>query len=301
MAKQALHKPVLLKEAIDAMNIQSDNYYIDTTFGRGGHTSEILTRGGKVIAFDCDHQAIEYAKQQFADEIGNGQLIIVRANFENLKKEFEKLKQNHQLKEIKAILFDFGTSVDQLKSSTRGFSFEKEDSILDMRMDDRLGVQAKDLLALLSEKQLTHVFREYGGEDFAKPIAREIVELRKSGHPLTTVGQLKQLILKVKKHRRGHLDPATKIFQALRIVVNNELESIQQSLPQALETLANGGKLVTISFHEGEDRIIKNYFRNWQINGLGTNLTKKPIRPGIEENQINPRSRSAKLRIFEKT
>lgn len=289
----SLHQPVLLHEAIDALNIRPDHWYIDATFGRGGHTSEILKKQGKVIAFDTDREAIEYGSQRFAKQIESGQLLLIHANFRELEKELNTRRPEI----ISGILFDFGTTVDQLKSETRGFSFE-HDSELDMRMDDRLGVKAKDLLALIDEKQLADLFIEFGGEESAKAIAREIVYLRQK-KPITTTKQLITIIERIKKGRRSHLHPATKVFQALRMAVNSELDNIEDVLPQALKTVNRGGRIVTISFHEGEDRIAKHFMKNWEEQGRGQQLTKKPIEPSEEELQTNPRARSAKLRIFE--
>ena len=290
----SLHQPVLLLEAIDALNIQPNHWYIDGTFGRGGHTQAILKKEGNVIAFDADREAIEYGNQQFAKQIQSEQLILIHANFRELEKELSTRRPEI----ISGILFDFGTTVDQLKSESRGFSFES-DSELDMRMDDRLGVKAKDLLALIDERQLANLFIEFGGEESAKAIAREIVYQRQK-KPITSTKQLITIIERIKKGRRSHLHPATKVFQALRMAVNSELENIEDVLPQALETVKPGGRVVTISFHEGEDRIAKQFMKNWEEQGRGKQLTKKPIEPSEAELQINPRARSAKLRIFVK-
>lgn len=286
------HTPVLLKEAIDALQVKPDDWYVDATFGRGGHTRAILNQGGNVIAFDFDQTAIEYGQQAFAQEIVAGTLLLIRENFDQISKHTAD-------KQIQGILFDFGTSAEQLTSTSRGLSFQGEDDELDMRLDDRLGVKAKDLLALLSEKQLEEVFGVYGGDHEAKKIAKEIVDRRKRGEFITTVGQLVKLVERVKREPKGKLHPATKVFQGLRIVVNDELSNIERALPQALEILQPGGNLITIAFHEGEDRIAKHLFKEWEQQGLGT-TSKRPIEPGETELQSNPRSRSAKLRIFTK-
>lgn len=291
---KALHQPVLLQPSIDALQVQPNHWYIDATFGRGGHTQEILHRGGKVLALDVDQEAIEWGKYEFAQEIREKQLILVRENFAKLH---EVVEQNLEEKP-QGVLFDFGTSADQLKDQTRGFSFEGE-AELDMRMDDRLGVKAKDLLILLPEKQLKQLFIEYGGEENAGAIARRIVAEREQ-RPISTTRQLVELIEKVKRGQRGKLHPATKVFQALRIAVNVELESITAGLQQALELLPNQGRIVTIAFHEGEDRLAKHFFRDWENQGKGQLLTKHPIEPTEEEIAENPRSRSAKLRGFTK-
>lgn len=289
-----MHTPVLLQEAIDALQIQKGEWYIDATFGRGGHTEQILKMGGKVIAFDVDQEAIEYGQKQFAEEMRDKNLILIRENFEKLESETRKITSE----EIRGILMDFGVSSPQLDDNTRGFSFQS-DAELDMRMDDRLGVKAKDLLMLIDERQLANAFFEYGGEEQSKRVAHAIVETRKRQN-IETVSDLVTIIEKVKGKKREHLHPATKIFQALRILVNGELGSIERALPQALNLLETGGRLVTISFHEGEDRIVKNLFREWEQEEKGLVIGKKPIQPTEDEITKNIRSRSAKLRIFEK-
>lgn len=288
------HITVFLEDAVEALSVQKGQWYIDATFGRGGHTKKILDEGGKVIAFDVDREAIEFGQKVFASEIKPGNLVLVRENFSSLSSVIESLKEEGQIDDISGILFDFGTSTQQLMSETRGFSFEGEGP-LDMRMDDRLGVQAKDLLALVPANQLEELFREYGGEPSARKIARAIKD---SHEPIVTSKQLSDLVVKIKGPQKGKLHPATKVFQALRIAVNTEIESIKSSLPQAIEVLENEGKIVTIAFHEGEDREVKATFKKWEEAGRGEMLTKKPISPSEEELAQNPRSRSAKMRIF---
>jgi 16S rRNA (cytosine1402-N4)-methyltransferase len=292
------HIAVLLTEAIDALQVQANHWYIDGTFGRGGHTSEILQRNGKVIAFDIDHEAVAFGQQHFAQEIAEGQLILLRENFDRLQQVIEKLIADKKVDVISGILFDFGTSSDQLKDAQRGFSFEG-DAELDMRMDDRLGVKAKDLLAILPEKQLAQLFIDFGGEHEAKSIARAIVRQREK-QPIQTTWELTDLISRAKREKRGHLHPATKVFQALRIAVNSELDVITVVLPQAYRDLGEGSNIVTISFHEGEDRIVKQQFKEWEKNGRGINLTKDIVVASQEEIDRNPRARSAKLRVFKK-
>lgn len=290
----AMHQPVLLKEAINALDIKKGEWYIDGTFGRGGHTQEIVKRGGNVIAFDVDHEAVEFGQHIFEDFIKEKKLIIVRENFNKLT----EVQKWFETGSISGVIFDFGTSVDQLKNQERGFSFET-DAELDMRMDTRLGVKAKDLLAILPENQLAQLFWQEGGESHAKRIAKEIASVRKST-PIVTTAQLVAVVNRVKRSRTGKLHPATKVFQALRIATNMELDNIRQGLPQALDVLQAGGRIVTISFHEGEDRIVKQSFKQWEERGLGKSVTKKPIIPTEDEMRKNPRSRSAKLRVFRK-
>jgi 16S rRNA (cytosine1402-N4)-methyltransferase len=287
----ALHQSVMLEEALAALGVKPGNWYIDGTFGRGGHTAAILARGGKVVAFDMDHQAIEYGQAKFAQAIADHSLILVRENFDQLERVITELQNQGQVGPIAGILFDFGTSVDQLLDPSRGFSFDS-DAELDMRMDNRLGVKAKDLLAILPEKQLAALFQEEGGEQFAKPIAKAIAKTR-TNQPITTTKQLAELISKIKP-RTGKLHPATKVFQALRIAVNTELSNIAAVLPQAMRVLATGS-LVTIAFHEGEDRLVKQFMKEV---ATSNKITVKDLQqPSTKEQEDNPRARSAKLRV----
>lgn len=292
----ALHQPVMLESAITALHVQPGKWYLDGTFGRGGHTREILKLGGNVIAFDWDIEAIQYGQATFAEEVANNKLVLIHSSFEYLKQELAQTPFKDQ--KFAGILFDFGTSTDQLKSSERGFSFEGAGE-LDMRMDTRLGVKAKDLLAVLSEKQLTQLFQEFGGEQKSHAIARAIVQFReKQGRGPATTSELVDLILRFYPKRTSHLHPATKVFQALRIAVNSELDAITLALPQAYDLLESQGVVTTIAFHEGEDRVAKHVFRTWAEEGKGEILTKKPTTATEEEIEKNPNSRSAKLRIF---
>jgi len=297
------HQAVLVKEVIEALDPQKDHYYIDATFGRGGHSREILKKGGRVIAFDFDQQSIERAKELFSKEIDSQQLILLRENFNKMKSSLSNLKKSLNL-EISGILFDFGTSTDQLMSKDRGFSFEAHDEILDMRMDDRLGVKACDLLKLLDEKQLGKMLFEYGGENDARAIAKKVVALRKKNpNSLDKVGTLVDIIEEVKgRGQRQKLHAATKTFQALRIIVNDELTNIEEALPMALEILreskAIDKKIVSIAFHEGEDRLVKTFFKDIEAKNLGKIINKKPIQASEQEIIENPRSRSAKLRVL---
>lgn len=290
------HITVMLEDAVNALDIKPNAWYIDGTFGRGGHTAKILEAGGKVIAFDFDQEAIKFGKEQFTKEINAGQLILVRENFSHLADTVLTLQKEKKISEISGVLFDFGTSTVQLMSQERGFSFEG-DGPLDMRMDQRLGVQAQDLLAVIPENQLSELFKVMGGEIDAKRIAKAI---KASPTPITTTKQLANLIVKVKGKRSSKIHPATKVFQALRIAVNTELDNISDMLPQALNILKNNGKIVTIAFHEGEDRLVKHTFKNWETRNLGFSETKKPHTPSEIELSTNQRARSAKMRVFVK-
>lgn len=290
------HITVMLEDAVAALGIKPGKWYIDGTFGRGGHTAKILAAGGKVVAFDFDQDAITFGKEKFAAEIETGNLILIRENFSHLADTIVTLQKTNQISAIDGILFDFGTSTQQLTSQERGFSFEG-DGPLDMRMDQRLGVQAQDLLVVIPENQLTELFKVMGGEIDAKRISKAI---KSSKTPITTTKQLADLILKVKGRRSSKIHPATKVFQALRIAVNTELDNISDMLPQALNILKDNGKIVTIAFHEGEDRLVKHTFKSWETRNLGYNETKKPLTPSETELSNNQRARSAKMRVFVK-
>lgn len=293
MASETHHVTVLLNEAVDQLQVKPDHWYVDATFGRGGHTKAILARGGRVIAFDVDQEAIEYGEQVFASEIEQGQLYLIRSNFEYLQAETTKIGHT-----ISGILFDFGTSTNQLMSENRGFSFNSA-SALDMRMDQRLGVTALDLLNVLPEKQLVELFQSVGGEREARAIAKAIKRKQAMQQGLLKINaqQLADLIVQAKHEPHSKLHPATKVFQALRIAVNQELDSISQALPQALSLLSSGGRIVTIAFHEGEDRIVKQYFRSWAHAHKGQEIIR--TEPTAAEIADNPRARSARMRVFE--
>lgn len=293
MKQSEHHQPVMLAEAIETLSIKPGHWYIDATFGRGGHTSKMIALGGLVLALDFDQEAIQFAQEHFSAEISDCKLIIKRANFTEIESIW---RAEASLKDLRpqGILFDFGTTSDQLLSPTRGFSFES-DAPLDMRMDDRLGVTAADFLQVLSEKELANMFRNFGGESFAQPIARKI----KQASPVTTTRQLAEIVTK-SKPTRGHLHPATKVFQALRIIVNSEIHNLEQAVPRAFSLLNSKGRLVTLAFHEGEDRFVKQYFKSLESKSQARLLTPKSLTPSLEEIGLNPRARSTKLRAIEK-
>ncbi len=298
MSNHDPHQSVLLHEAVELLNPQPDCWYLDGTFGRGGHTAELLAKGARVIALDYDQQAIVAGTVRFKSEIAAGNLLLIRENFAGFAALWPKLPP--KAKRISGALFDFGTSIEQLRYDQRGLSFLNPEQPLDMRLDDRLGVTAADLLMVLDERQLAQLFFEAGGEMRAKAIARQVVQQRKRGKQFQTTGELIELIQKISPHRQGHLHPATKVFQALRIAVNDELSNISDGLPVIFSVLQPGSRLVTISFHEGEDRIVKRLFKEFEAAGEGTLITKKPITPSETEIRNNSRSRSAKLRVLEK-
>lgn len=285
----------MLKEVISLLDIKPGSWYVDCNLGGGGHTSGILQAGGKVLGVDLDHDAISEVNKRYQNYITSGKLIIEQANFINL----EEIINKHQLGPVAGILFDLGVSSYQLEQPSRGFSFNT-DSPLDMRMDQNQTLTAADLVNGLYEKELAQLFSQYGDEHFAIPIAKKIVEVRQR-KKIETTAQLAQIILSVRQRGgRDRTHPATRVFQALRIAVNDELGSLKNTLPKALHILQPGGRLVIISFHSLEDRIVKIFFKDEYKNGSITILTQKPIIPTKEEVLQNPRSRSGKLRAAQK-
>jgi len=301
MAKILRHTPVLLQTAIKYLNVKPNGVYIDATVGGGGHAEAILRKGGRVLGIDCDPEAIEITQKRLARTCPSEQDCVpqerqwqlIKGNFANL----ENIAKQSGISQADGILFDLGVTAHQLTSKQRGFSF-KSNAPLDMRMDPDLNVTAADLITALSENELYQIFTKFSQERFARPIARAIVSARKV-KPIKTCQELATIIEGVYQ-KRGKIHPATKVFQALRIAVNDELNNLRKALPQALRLLKKGGKLVIISFHEGEDRIVKNFLKkNSQAMKLKI-MTKKIIRPNNEEIVINPRARSARLRAGQK-
>ncbi len=284
---QGYHEPVLLREILDALVVENGQWYLDCTLGDGGHSLAILREGGNIVGLDVDPQALKRAENRFSEEgIDQNRFKLIRGNFRDLKIKTETM--------FRGIIFDLGVSSLQLEDPNRGFSFSK-DGPLDMRMDPQLGVTALDLIRGLNKGELYELFTKLGEEKHARALAKALV----SSSEIKTTEDLARLVEKVVV-RRGKIHPATQIFQALRIAVNDELNSLKEALPQAEESLEKNGVICVISFHSLEDRIVKTTFRNWQERGLGETL-KKPIIPNGEEIYNNPRSRSAKLRVFRKS
>lgn len=319
--EKTVHRSVLLQDSISFLNIKS-GIYIDCTLGGGGYTLLVQKKlqekgGGTIVAFDLDRESINRFKNLLSAEEwvqkgdgsflkGKVEIILVHSNFSELAKELAHL----QLKDILGIVADLGVSSDQIDNPERGFSYMHEGP-LDMRMDERLGVKAQDLVNGLYENELKRLFWE-SDERFGARIAREIVEER-SRSKITTTSHLIKIIRKALPYKKGMstlsnrsavgtywIKPAMRVFQALRIAVNSELSSLQVLLPQALETLKAGGRFVVVTFHSGEDRIVKDFFKEKKRIGKIKVLTEKPILPGEEEIRENNRARSAKLRAFEK-
>jgi len=288
------HTSVLLHEAIDQLMIEKGKRYIDATLGGGGHTKEILDRGAEVLGIDVDDDALSHVNEILKPEIENGKLKLARGNFKNI----DKLAEEHGFSDVAGILFDLGVSSHHFDEAGRGFSV-RYSGPLDMRMDQELGVKAADLVNALNRGELSQLFFTLGEERFAHRIADAIVRARQAG-PIQTTAELVSIVNSVVPKKREGINPATKVFQALRIAVNDELNSLKDALPKALNLLSAGGRLAVISFHSLEDRIVKEIFKEFAEKGLGVIVTKKPIIPSIKEIEENNRSRSSKLRVFKK-
>jgi 16S rRNA (cytosine1402-N4)-methyltransferase len=304
-----LHQPVLLEEALQALNIKANGHYVDGTFGRGGHSGELLSRLGKeggLLALDKDPSAIAEAKQRFGQD---ARFAIRQASFANLKQEVTTLGW---LGQVDGILLDLGMSSPQLDDASRGFSFQKEGP-LDMRMDPGQGQSAANWLAEAREMDIARVLKEFGEERFAKRIARAIVKAR-TEQAITTTGQLAAIIAAAVPTREPGKDPATRSFQAIRIFINKELDDLKACLDEVLDVLKPGGRLVVISFHSLEDRLIKRFIRQQERGDefpLDLPVTQiqlqprlravgKPVRPTEAEIRANPRARSAIMRVAER-
>lgn len=301
-----VHTPVLLEETLDALSVQPGGRYIDCTLGGGGHAEAILKHsapGGQLLGMDADPAAIEIAREKLKDY--QDSVLLVNDNFANLQSTCIK----YDFFPVHGVLMDLGLSSLQLASSSRGFSFQ-HDASLDMRFNPAQKTTAADIVNTATEERLSHILRTYGEENQSRRIARLIVENR----PLKTTGQLVGLVEKAVRSR-GRIHPATKTFQALRIAVNHELEHLETALRQAVELLGYEGRLAVITYHSLEDRIVKQFMQKEASNCIcppGTPvcvcghtarlklINRKVIKPSLKEIEINPRSRSAKLRVAER-
>ncbi len=303
------HLTVLLSEAVDALNIKPEGTYIDCTFGRGGHSRKILEKlneRGRLYAIDRDLAAVESASQ-----IQDARFQIRHLHFS----EIEQLVASEGLAGVDGILLDLGISSPQVDEAERGFSF-RFDGPLDMRMDQTRGKTAAMLLADISEQQLREVIKDYGEERFAKQVARAIIKERDHGRSITTTGQLAQVVAGAIPKVEPGQNPATRTFQALRIYLNQELEELSLVLPKCMDLLAEGGRLVVISFHSLEDRMVKRFIQSQENRDtLPSRLPVKAkdlpqprlvavgraIKPSAAEVKANPRARSAVMRVAERT
>lgn len=307
------HKSVLLEETIDSLMVKPDGIYVDGTLGGGGHASEVCRRlgeKGRLIGIDQDADAIQAASERlkpFGDRV-----TVVRSNYVNIAQILRDLG----LEKVNGIYLDLGVSSYQLDTAERGFTYRDENAPLDMRMDQRNTKTAADIVNTYTESDLYRIIRDYGEDKFAKNIAKHIVK-RREEKPIETAGELTEVIkaaipMKVRA-TGGH--PAKRTFQAIRIELNQELEVLKNSIDTMIDLLAPGGRLSIITFHSLEDRIVKNRFRTNENpcicppgfpvcmcgkKSKGKVVTRKPILPSEEEMEVNPRAKSAKLRVFER-
>ncbi len=302
-----VHVPVLTREAVDGLQAQPGGYFVDCTVGSGGHATAILERilpGGKLLGIDCDPEAIKIATAKLSDY--SESVTLVNDNFTNL----ESICKQRNFYPVDGIIFDLGVSSMQLDTAQRGFSFHR-DAPLDMRFDSGQELTACDIVNTFSEQELTRIIQEYGEEHHSRRIAHYIVHSR----PITSTLQLAQVVEQVLGGQRTRIHPATRTFMALRIAVNRELQSLRVALEQTIDLLRFRGRLVTISYHSLEDRIVKEFMRREASSCLcpaGTMIchcghmpslkliSRKVIKPTPLEIKSNPRSRSAKLRIAER-
>ena len=305
-----MHISVLLNESIDGLNLKEDGIYVDSTLGYAGHSSEILKRitRGCLFAFDQDSKAIEYSREKLSS-IGNN-FEIINSNFVNIKEELEKRNINS----VDGILFDLGVSSPQLDESDRGFSYHN-DAKLDMRMNQNQELSAYEVVNTYPEDELANIFFKYGEEKYARSIARNIVKYRETKKFESTLELVEVIKSSVPEKAKRDKHPARKVFQALRIEVNNELGILDKTMRDSLSLLKVGGRIAVITFHSLEDRIIKNIFKEVteidpKVKGLPNIpdnylpdfklVNKKAIIPSDEEIEFNNRSRSSKLRIIER-
>jgi len=292
------HITVLPHESIDCLNLKDGDVFIDATLGNGGHSAYALSLGKdiRIVGIDQDEDSIARAQVRLGH---TSAVTYVHDNFRNI----DTIAKNLGIQSVNAVLFDFGFSSDQIEQSGRGFSFQKDEPLLMTFKKDtnETDITAYTIVNTWEEDEIKKLLWEYADERFAPRIARAIVAERK----VKTISTTTELVDVVKRatpafYHRGKIHPATRTFQAIRIAVNDELGVIRDVLPKALELLTSHGVIATISFHSLEDRIVKHTFRAWAKEELGRIITKRPQTAGDEELQSNPRSRSAKLRIFEK-
>ena len=307
------HYSVLLNETIENLNIKPDGIYVDGTLGGGGHAYQVASRlseKGRLIGIDQDADAIAAAGERLK-EFGD-KITIIRSNYANMKEELHRIG----VEKVDGIVLDLGVSSFQLDTPERGFTYRDENAPLDMRMDDRQSLTAKDIVNGYSEMELYRIIRDYGEDKFAKNIAKHIVQER-AKKPIETTGELTEIIrasipMKVQV-TGGH--PAKRTFQAIRIELNKELEVLQDNLDNMIDLLNPGGRICIITFHSLEDRIVKTNFKRNENpctcpsdfpvcvcgkKSKGKVVTRKPILPSEEELEVNSRSKSAKLRVFER-
>ena len=290
------HQPVLLSEILRLLKVRQNEWYLDATLGGGGHTSKVLQSGGKVVAIDRDFEVIRRAQTQLSGWLKQDRLRLIQGSFGQL----EQLVKQAEVDKFAGILFDLGISSLQLDNSERGFSF-RHTGPLDMRMDQTQSLTAAKIVNHYSARQLTKLFTQLADEPKARAIAHEIVHQR-AQRPILSTTELAKLVVNVyggREQVHGR-HPATRVFMALRMVVNQELDQLIAALPVAWQYLSVSGRLAVISFHSGEDRIVKHFFQHQTRLKPAKLITPKPLLPSEQEVQLNPRARSAKLRVIEK-
>ncbi|TSC58236.1 MAG: 16S rRNA (cytosine1402-N4)-methyltransferase [Parcubacteria group bacterium Greene0416_79] len=289
-----MHIPVLLQEVVSGLAVKRGATVLDATVGDGGMSEALcaaMEGRGTIVCLDEDEEAISRSRARLT--ACGCEFLFYRANFRNLDDAFLALG----ILEIGAAVFDLGLSSFQLEESGRGFSFQRDEPLL-MTFHTGSGLTAQEIVNQWDEKRLAAVLRECGEERFAARIARKIIAARHRGQ-IETSGALAEIIFRAVR-RRGRIHPATRTFQALRITVNDEPGALKEALPKCFSFLSRGGRMAVISYHSGEDRLVKHFFRDTTRGGAGRLIFKKPVTPAQEEMRRNPRSRSAKLRILEK-
>lgn len=292
MEYKAIHVPVMVDEVLALLNLRKDGIYVDATVGCGGHSLAILRNlgeNGRLIGLDRDENAIRYTEELIDDP----RVVLRKAKFSQIR----EILLDIGISSFDGILFDLGVSMLQLKDFSRGFSFHSDER-LDMRMDSETELSAWEIVNTYSEQRLIQVFKDYGDEPFSRRIAREIVKQR-AKKTINTCKELADLVRRIVP-RRTKIHPATQIFQAIRIEVNKEMEELKKGLAISVEMLRSKGRICVISYHSGEDRLVKKFFREEEKKGTISILTKKPIVPTLEEIAKNPSARSARLRGGEK-
>lgn len=291
MSDKFFHTPVLMREVIDGLAIVPGGRYIDATVGGGGHGWEIVKLGGVLLGIDADPDALEFARQKFETESKTENWKLVQGNF----RDIEKIAQKTGFTQVNGILFDLGVSSFQLDNPQKGFSYKDPETPIDLRLDSSQGQTGADLLNGLSESELEDIFIRFGEERLSKAIAGKIVKAR-SKNPINKAGDLILIIDKLVSDKKQIPGVLSRIFQALRIAVNDELSALKTALSACQKLLIPGGRLVVISFHSLEDRIVKQFMKSnaFEI------ITKKPITASYKEVMANRRARSAKLRIAQK-
>ncbi len=289
-----MHIPVLLKEVVEILNPQSEEFFIDGTVGSGGHViaiSEKIGSKGKLLGLDWDEKAVESFKLKIKNL--KPKTIVVHANYADLPEILKK----HNLPKADGLILDLGFSSESL-TANKGFSFLKSEP-LDMRYDIKQGITVAEIINSFSEKDLAEIFWQYGEERYSRQIAKKIIQERKSENIKTTF-DLVEVIKKAipRNYERNRINPATRVFQALRIYVNQELKNLEKLLNNVNKIIKDKGRIAIISYHSLEDRLVKNRFRELKNQKKALILTKKPVRPTLKEIKENPRSRSAKLRAI---